>query len=375
VKVLYWIQQFWPYIGGIEVQASQFLPAMKTRGHEFAVVTDTGPMNLADEDKYKDIPIYRFPFHEALATKNVNLIGDILQRVRSLKQAFEPDVIHLNISDPSFFFELHTRGGNRTPVCVSFRNSLSNLIQGTSPNTLLKRLLDTADRITGNSQFVLQQIRSLTPSSEGKLSLAYGIDVPCITPSPLSFDQPELLCFGRVVKEKGFDTAIAAFASIAQNFPSLKLTVAGNGPERAHLECLVNDLSLGERVTFRGWVVPEEIPNVLNQSTVVLVPSRWDEAFGQVAVLAGYMARPVIASDSGGLPEIILHEETGLIVERDDVDAFARAIRFLLENPHRATEMGELARIHTTQMFNLEQLLNTHDQLYKQLKNRGVCSV
>ncbi len=375
MKVLYWLQQFWPYIGGIEVRASQILPALKMLDYEIAVITDVGPLNLAYEDEFKGIAIHRFPFHEALANKNVTLIADILQRLKTLKRAFKPDMTHLAISDPSFFFELQTGSAYSAPLCVSFINSLTELAHGAAPKTLLRRLINEAALITGGSEFVLEQIRSIMPESESKLSLLRGMDVPELPPSRLPFEQPELLCFGRLVKEKGFDTAIAAFSRIANDFPLVKLTVAGDGPERLNLEQLVSDLELEQRVSFTGWVVPEKIPNLLNNSTMVLVPSRWDEQFGNVAVLAGHMARPVVAANSGGLPEIVLHKQTGLIVEREDIDALAAAIKFLLLNPQRAIEMGELARERTTKMFNLEQQLDAHDRLYRQLKHKEECRV
>src|SRR5687768_3253934 len=98
MRVLYWTQLFWPYIGGVEVLASRFLPAMQARGYEFTVVTSHGSLDLPDEAEYKGIPIYRFPFHSALHGGNVDRLMTAIQGVAKLKRAFQPNLIHTNLS-------------------------------------------------------------------------------------------------------------------------------------------------------------------------------------------------------------------------------------------------------------------------------------
>ena len=104
MRVLYWTELFWPHIGGIELRAIKFLPAMQERGYEFTVVTSHSNLDLPDEDQYNDIPIYRFHFRTALLKRDLKQLIALRRQVAKLKQTFKPDVVHTNISGPNRSF-------------------------------------------------------------------------------------------------------------------------------------------------------------------------------------------------------------------------------------------------------------------------------
>ena len=79
------------------------------------------------------------------------------------------------------------------------------------------------------------------------------------------------------------------------------------------------------------------------------------------------MARPVVAARVGGLPEVVVHEETGLLVEKDNSQAFAEAIALLLTHPERAMQLGQAARRHAIETFSWDQHVNAYDALYRKL--------
>ena len=91
------------------------------------------------------------------------------------------------------------------------------------------------------------------------------------------------------------------------------MVIAGNGTDRAQLERQAAELGLREVVDFIGWVAPDKVPELINSATIVLMPSRW-EGLPSVALQASMMARPVLATSVGGLPEVVVHGETGLLV-------------------------------------------------------------
>ena len=164
--------------------------------------------------------------------------------------------------------------------------------------------------------------------------------------------------------DKGVDLALSAFASVSGRFPDARLTLAGDGQDRVKLEKQAVQLGISDMVEFLGWVDNGEVPSLMNTSTVVLVPSRI-EAFGLVALEAALMARPVVASDAGGLPEVVVNGETGLIFEKDDKDGFAKAITFLLENPEEASRMGQRARHRALETFRWDRYVDAYDALYR----------
>jgi glycogen(starch) synthase len=104
---------------------------------------------------------------------------------------------------------------------------------------------------------------------------------------------------------------------------------------------------------------------VLNQATFVLMPSRWEETFGLVALEAALLGRPVIATRVGALPEVVQDGETGLIVPRDDAAGVAAAIAALLEDPARTQRMGHAARERALRVFGLRPSLDAYEALYR----------
>src|SRR5262249_53155861 len=152
-----------------------------------------------------------------------------------------------------------------------------------------------------------------------------GIEAPPLAHAPLPFDAPRLLCVGRLAVEKGFDLALNAFASVARRFPKARLIIAGDGPVRSQLERQTGDLGLTGSVEFPGWVDPEDVVALINTSTMLLIPSRL-ESFPLVALQGALMARPVVASTVGGLPEIVVHGETGLLFAKEDNVGFVEAL-------------------------------------------------
>lgn len=153
-------------------------------------------------------------------------------------------------------------------------------------------------------------------------------------------------------------------------FPGARLTIASDGPERATLERQAAELGLADAVHFQGWVEFDRMAWLLNSATVILVPSRAPEGFGLVALEAALMARPVVATRSGALPEVVEDGETGLLVEKDDPRAMADAISTLLAHPDRAARMGEAGRRRARALFGLEHHIDSFDALYRELPRR-----
>jgi len=101
MRVLFWTELFWPYIGGVEVHGTRLLPALRERGYEFIVVTSHDHLDLPDEARYKGIPVYRFPFRAVFATRNVDQLVEVRQRITNLKRTFAADLVHINSVGPS----------------------------------------------------------------------------------------------------------------------------------------------------------------------------------------------------------------------------------------------------------------------------------
>ncbi|HEY7221489.1 MAG TPA: glycosyltransferase family 4 protein, partial [Candidatus Binatia bacterium] len=324
MRVLVWQETFWPYVGGIEVLAPKLFSALKQRGYEIIVVTRQDSPDLAEQEDYQGIRIYRFPFWTVLNSANLGEVIELRSRVAELKRAFAPDLVHLNSFGPSVVLHHDTAIACGAPLLVTLHTTPQHMNAGSlGRDGLFGKTLRKADWVTCVSKAVLTQVRQLVPEVATYSSVAYtGLVAPAFFPDPLPTNPPRLLCLGRLVPEKGFDLALKAFASIVDRFPSARLVIAGDGPARSFLENQATELGLQHCVEFVGWVTPERVPELINTATVVIMPSR-NEGLGSVALEAALMARPIVAARVGGLPEIVLHRKTGLLVDDGDQEALA----------------------------------------------------
>ena len=369
MRVLYWTELFWPYIGGVEVLGTKLMPALLERGHEVIVLTSHDTLELPDTDLYKGIPLYRLPFRKALATRDPSQLMEVRRQVIRLKRHFKPDLIHMNYTGPAVYFHLRTAEAHLAPFLFTLRSALP--IHAVGPDTLLGQALQAADWVTTCSEALLTDARLLAPEITSHSSIIHnGLEVPGLLPEPLPVDAPRLLCLGRIVPQKGFDLALRAFASLRHRFPRARLVIAGDGPLRPELEQQAAALGLTHVADFIGWVAPDKVPELMNTATVVIMPSRW-EGLPNVALQATVMARPIVATSVGGLPEVVVHQQTGLLVEQEDSEALADGIAFLLDHPEAATTMGRAGRLRAQRLFSLERHVDSYDALYRKLIHEG----
>jgi len=366
MRVLLWSELFWPYMGGAQFSALKLLQGLRDRGHEFIVVTRQDNPSLPTEACFKGFPIYRFPFYTALADHNVIQLIAIRQQVAQLKRRFAPDLVHVNCFGLSLLFHLDTTKAHPAPLLVTLRSEKYDPVD--SHDTLLERTLRAADWVTGPSARTVEYTRQLVPDLELPASHIYnGLEMPPVLPEPLPFDAPRVLCLGRLVHNKGFDLVLTAFAAIIERFPQVRLVIAGDGPARSELEQQTADLGLSHVVDFLGWVAPEEVPGLINTATVVVVPSRKWEAMPLVSLEAAFMGRPVVAARDAGLPEVVVDQKTGLLVQKEDSVGLAQALTYLLEHPEVARQMGQTARQRAQEVFSIQRCIDAYDSLYQKL--------
>ena len=370
MRLICWAQQFYPYIGGIEVLTAGALPHLKKRGFDCSVITSQGPLQLPEEDHYETIPVYRFPFLEALESKNPQQIHLIVGRIAKLEREFAPHLVHVFLSDPSCLFHLLARRSHKSFLIVSVHNTIVDQIS--AEQSLFRKVLTAADWVVGNSEFTLERIRKAVPECVNKSSVIYsGVLEASLRPAELPLDPVRIACLGRLVEEKGFDLAVEMTANLIQSRGNVFLQIIGDGPARTSLERLVAERGIQEFVEFVGWVNPDRIYSFLNSATVVVVPSRWEEPLCQVAIQASLMARPIVATRTGGLPEVVLHGETGLLVEPNNSAALAYAMEALLSDIGRARRMGALGKERMESMFSMTSYIDALETLYKRVAESG----
>jgi glycosyltransferase involved in cell wall biosynthesis len=168
---------------------------------------------------------------------------------------------------------------------------------------------------------------------------------------------------------KGIRFLIEAVAQLKPRFPDIKLVLAGDGFERPELVKLAEYLEIGEDVTFLGWVPNTALPPYYRSAAVSVIPSL-EEGFGIPAAEAMGCEVPVVATDAGGLPEVVEDGVTGLVVPRGDSAALASAIGRLLDNAELRRQMGVAGRERALRLFDWDRTAEQFEKLYRDLGAR-----
>src|ERR1051326_5794836 len=228
------------------------------------------------------------------------------------------------------------------------------------------KLFETADAITVNSQFTRTQVRQLG-CPEAKLhKLPVGLDLDEFSFSERT-RQPvapvQFLTVARLVKIKGHEFSLRAFAKVRAGEPKAHYHIVGDGPLRSDLEKLANQLGVPEAVTFHGSCQGDTVRQLMRQSHVFVLTSVSVEGDQEGQGLALQEAQasglPVVATAHGAFPEGIVPGKSGFLVPERDVEALAERLLFLAKHPETWPEMGRQGREFVEEQFDIRKL-NQH---------------
>jgi glycosyltransferase involved in cell wall biosynthesis len=169
---------------------------------------------------------------------------------------------------------------------------------------------------------------------------------------------------GRVEDQKGVDHLVRAARTVTAQVPAAHVVVVGDGTRRAEMERLTADLGLADRVHFTGW--RHDLTDVMRSIDVLALPSRW-EAFGIVNLEAMAAAKPVVGFAVEGIPEVVVHGETGLLSPAGDEAGLAEHLVRVLVDPELAARLGEAGRRRFVERFVPDEMAAAHVELYDRL--------
>jgi glycosyltransferase involved in cell wall biosynthesis len=169
----------------------------------------------------------------------------------------------------------------------------------------------------------------------------------------------------------GVDVLIRAFGLLAARHGNIYLKIAGKGKHEKEYKKLTRELKLDDRVEFLGFVEHSKLPPLFAQFDIFAMPSE-DESFGVAAVEASATRLPVVATDVGGVSEVVIDNVTGYLVEKKNVNKLAEAIEKLIVNPELRLEMGKAGRDFVIQKYIWKDNLLAMKNLYEKiLAERG----
>lgn len=187
----------------------------------------------------------------------------------------------------------------------------------------------------------------------------------------LELSGPIVLYLGRVSNEKGLLYLLYAFPIVLKEIPDAKLVIIGQGPERQNLIELSRKLNISKSVVMPGPISHSKIQEAFALAEIFVLPSiptaSWREQFGYVLIEGMSCGKPVVASRTGAIPEIVDDGITGLLVQPKDVTGLSQAILSLLLNPSKAREMGANARKKAEEIYSDKVVAKSLVKLYKNI--------
>jgi glycosyltransferase involved in cell wall biosynthesis len=179
------------------------------------------------------------------------------------------------------------------------------------------------------------------------------------------------ICFayvGRMVQEKGIPVLLRAAQLLAMRGYQFRLKLIGDGPVRAELERMTDELSLRGRTVFTGFLQGEALHEALREATAAVMPSIWEDVAPLASIEHMMNGRLLIASDLGGLGELV--DGAGLKFAAGNAEALAECLRRVLEDPNLARELGAKARARAQELFVQDRMVSDHMHVYSRITSR-----
>ena len=363
MRILFWNQEYFPSLGGVEVHTERLAKELLARGHEVSVVTGLSAAFLAPQDTIDGIAVFRFPFHQVLTARDLDELGALRSDILRLKRRLSPEIVHVNLTDAGPMLHLMTTTDSEATV-VAFHRALGALPSAWGLARALARraaamVAPSTQTATDVAGFLIRQVSEMHVIENGAppSELLAVPRLPALP--PLQF-----LFAGRLVAEKAAHVAIRATGLLAARGIDIKLEVAGAGPDLPQLEDLAYRLGIAARVDFLGSLSHGRLALAYGTASAILVPSIVPETFSQVAAEAALAGRPVLASRIGALPETVVDGETGLLFPPGDVEALAALMLNLAETPGRASQLGEAGRVRAQERYTLGMMTSRYEALY-----------
>ncbi len=364
----------YPTFGGSGVVATELGKALSKKGHEIHFITYSQPVRLGSfreniyyhEVALSDYPLFDHqPYETILASKMVDVVK--YEKLNLLH-------VHYAIPHASAAYmakQILRSQGIEIPFVTTLHGTDITLV-GKDPSfePVITFCINQSDAITAVSQSLKDDTYSHFKTDREIHVIPNFIDskdqlgeMDFEKRRRYAKDEERILChISNFRKVKRVEDVIRMFALVNEQIPS-KLIFAGDGPERNNLERLVRELDLCGRVIFVGKV--SDTSHVLEISDLFILPSE-TESFGLAALEAMAVGVPVISSNTGGIPEVNIHGETGYLSNVGDVDEMAKNAIYLLQNETLFQEFRQNS-LKRAKVFSLKNVLPLYEDIYDRL--------
>lgn len=322
--------------------------SLAARGYQVVLVTQHAPV----EDYDSAITIKHLP--------TAGFKGYFLnvRAVREFVSAAAPDIIHV-----------HYASGYGTLAGLALKQPYLLSVWGSDVYEFpfrswfhkqwIRWSLRRARQIASTSEDMARQVKTLVPTINNIAVTPFGVDLERFATNKRALSNHSIIIgtAKKLEKRYGIDVLIKAFAELLNNESvpdksKLRLRLVGDGSQRHTLEKLTVELGIQPQVDFVGAVASDQVASELERMDIIVLSSRI-ESFGVSAVEALAAKRPVIASNVGGLPEIIIHEKTGLLVPSESTEQLTLAMQRFITNTQEAQQLAQAGFEYAHENFSM----------------------
>lgn len=367
----------YPTYGGSGVVATELGVSLAKRGHQIHFISYALPMRLDGgyennifyhEVEMSSYPLFEFPLYTpALASKMVETVKfeklDLMHVHYAIPHATSAYVAKKILNNKNFRVITTLHGTDITLVGLepSFLPVMKFSIENSDGVTAVSRNLKEK---TLTNYDIKKDIRVITNFIDPN---KYKRVTNCRLQKMFSTEGKKILVHVsnfRTVKR--VSDVIRTFEIVNKKIPSI-LFLVGDGPDRSNCEVLVRELHLQDSVRFLGK--QQDLIEILSSADLFLIPSQ-SESFGLSALEAMACEVPVISSSVGGLPELILHNQTGFIAEIGDVQRMAKYAIDLLTNKAKHALFAKAGRKRAEELFNETTIVDEYEKYYEEILNQ-----
>jgi glycosyltransferase involved in cell wall biosynthesis len=347
-------------VGGAQSYVASLLPALAERYDVVLAAHGEGPLReAAAEAGARFVPLR----HVRRPIRPWRDFAGFVELSRLLR-CERPQIMHASSSKAGVLGRL-AAAVTRVPIrfftvhgwAFSAYSGLPSLLYRLS-DRLMKPLTTVTICVSENE--LAAGLEAGTCSVERSVVIRNAVDVAAAARSQHDRDTPRLIAVGRLKAPKDFLTLMRAFAELPEG--SFEALIVGDGPDRAAVEAEIHSLRLDGRVRLAGE--RDDVPALLAASDVFVLSSRSEGL--PVSVLEAMAAElPVVASDVGGLRELVVDGETGILVPPGDAEALAAALGRLVEDRDLRRRLGAAGRARAETLFDLGAFRRAHVELYE----------
>ena len=334
------------------------------RGIDVHLLSQQTPMDGYDER----VKIYALP-HRGLKGYILNV-----NHVKSIVADINPDIV--NVHYASGYGTLIMLTGIRDYVMSVWGSDVYDFPKKSLFHKwLVEKNLNNSKVICSTSKVMAKHCRDFfnIHSSIDIIETPFGVNVDkfkSISKDEHFYSKNKKVIIGTVktLRPKyGIDVLIHAISLLIRSgISDIEVQIAGVGWQKDELVKLSEDLGVSKYINFLGWVENDKVPEVLDNFDIYVAPSTLDsESFGVAIVEASSCSLPVVVSNVGGLPEVVVNNKTGIVIEPNNANLLYEALKCLINNPEKRREFGENGRINVEDNYDWEKCLDKMIDVYK----------